>query len=73
MELQFSLQLCEENGMCEEDVRTVAAGHEMMKNIWRRIMALNPKIIKARGQENHTGWEEELPTTCGGGSLLMHP
>lgn len=59
--------------MCEEDVRTVAAGHEMMKNIWRRIMALNPKIIKARGQENHTGWEEELPTTCGGGSLLMHP
>ena len=54
MELQFSLQLCEENGMCEEDVRTVEAGHEMMKNIWRRIMALNPKIIKVGAGETHS-------------------
>lgn len=46
VELQFSLQLCEENGMAEEDQRAVAAGHEMLKNIWRRIMALNPTIVK---------------------------
>lgn len=47
VELQFSLQLCEENGMAEEDMRAVAAGHEILKGIWRRIMALNPSIIKA--------------------------
>lgn len=47
VELQFSLQLCEENGMAEEDMRAVAAGHEILKGIWRRIMALNPSIVKA--------------------------